>query len=481
VKKFDYIIIGCGSSGLYSAINIPSDKSVLLLSKDRLKECNTHYAQGGIAFSIDEDDIIAHKNDTIIAGANQNSIDSVELLTQNSQEVLKHLVSLGFEFDKDSQGNLLFTKEAAHSVNRILHANGDATGKVLHDFLLDVVKSKENIKIVKNRAVIDLLIKDNICYGVTASYKNKFKNYYANNTIIASGGIGALFKYNTNAKKISADLQGICIEKGIKLKDMHLLQFHPTVFIDNKYSQKSLLTEALRGEGAYIVDEDNKRFVFDYHKDGELAPRSVVSQAIYDHKQKTNKEVFLSFENFDKKFFKNRFPNIYKNFKKIGFDLPKDKIPISPAFHYCMGGIDVDLDSKVKGFSNLYAVGEVACNGVHGANRLASNSLLETFVFAKICINNSLKNDTTRVECFDKVDFCLVKPDDQKLKKQLREIMWNSVGIIRSDTQLRVALSEVLRMLKLDIGRNLKLRLLTARNVIISAIDNDSIGAHYKV
>jgi L-aspartate oxidase len=476
---YDYIIIGSGSAGLFSAINIPKDKKVLLLTKKSIKESNTYYAQGGIAFSKDDNDVKLHYEDTISAGSNQNNKKSVEILTKNSQQVLKDLIDLGFKFDTDKQNNLLFTKEAAHSTDRILHANGDATGKVLHSFLKKVVKKLANVTILKNTQVIDLLIEGKICYGVTAKSKKQIKNYYAHNIIIASGGIGNLYKYNTNAKTIDASLHGICIKHGIKLKDMHLLQFHPTVYIDKKI--RMLLTEALRGEGAKIVNKNNERILLNYHKDGELAPRSIVSQSIYKYRQETKDEVFLSFDVFQKKFFKKRFPNIYKGFKKIGFDLPKDKIPINPAFHYCMGGIDVDLEARVKGFKNLYAVGEVACNGVHGANRLASNSLLETLVFSKICVNNSLTNDIVDVKYFDIPSFNLVNKDDKKLSKVLQDVMWKSVGIIRSDEDLRKGLEIVLQMLKLDIGLLLRLKVLTIRNIIISAIDNNSVGAHYKI
>jgi L-aspartate oxidase len=268
---------------------------------------------------------------------------------------------------------------------------------------------------------------------------------------------------------------------------MEMLQFDPTVYVENNLERKMLLSEALRGEGAYVVDENGNRFLFDYDKKGELAPRDIVSRAIFDYTQNKNKKVFLNFDNFSKDFLKIRFPNIYKKFSSLGFDLPTDNIPISPAFHYCMGGIKVDLDSKVEGFDNLYAVGEVASTMVHGANRLASNSLLEGLVFSKRAImhsyNNQIKIESKKIES---QSFVLYAKQDLKYEKILKTTMWKYAGIVRQDTLLLKALEIINDILNKyqeeSIGYFLYLKAKVAKHIVISAIKRtESIGAHYKI
>ncbi len=473
---YDYVIVGAGIAGLYASLNIPSGKSVLILSKDPIWECNTFYAQGGVTTAVDESDIPLHIQDTMNAGAGLCDPDAVEILSRNSILVIQDLIERGFEFDKDEKGNLLFTKEAAHSRPRILHAGGDATGRELHRFLL----SQTRAKVLDGVIVVDLLLEDDRCHGVTVQRGNERFNIYARNLFLASGGIGSLYEYHTNSKKISADIQGLALRKGIVLKDMEFTQFHPTVFVYNKRARKYLLTEALRGEGATVVDEEGKRFLLDYHPQGELAPRDIVARAIYRH-QKEGHSVYLSFENFTEEFFKKRFPTIYMIFRNLGFKVPQQQVPISPAFHFMMGGIEVDYFSKVKGFKNLYAIGEVACTGVHGANRLASNSLLEGLVFSKRAVEDTLYNSRS----FEPKEFgvcqdVLVKEGDKAKKQLLRQTMWQKVGIIRKAQELKEALHIVDTMLSQDIGLLLQLRALTAKKIIQSALARkESIGAHY--
>ncbi len=476
---YDYVIIGTGIAGLNAARYIPLDKKVLLICKKSPWECNTFYAQGGVASAVDSNDIPSHINDTMIAGVGLNDKNSVEVLSEKSIDVIKDMIQDGMNFDRNSSGELAYTKEAAHSKSRILHADGDATGRELHMFLLRSCPHE----VVTNSIVIDLLIENNICYGVQLIKDGKEEVVYSHNTIIASGGVGSIYRYHTNSTTIAGDIQGICVEKNIPLKDMEMMQFHPTVFVDSPNARKQLLTEALRGEGAIIEDEDGYAFLKDYHKDCELAPRDVVSRAIFDYSQKTGSKVYLSFKKFDKKFFKKRFPNIYKDLKDVGFDLPFERVPISPAFHYSMGGIDVDIDAKVKGFQNLYAIGEVACTGVHGANRLASNSLLEGLVFSKLAVKKSLEIDFK----IDKDNYTkeikyyiLQKPTDKVIKDALRNLMWTKAGIVRVYQDLIDALEEIELFLEEDVGRLLFLRLLTAKSIIKSAMDRKkSIGAHY--
>ncbi|NWF67044.1 MAG: FAD-binding protein [Campylobacterales bacterium] len=474
---YDILIIGAGVAGLNAARLIPKELNCLIVCKDYPWECNTFYAQGGVATALNEGDIPIHIQDTLLSGANHCNKEAVEFLSTHSIECIKDIIDNGMMFDKDENGNFLYTKEAAHSNARIVHADGDATGRLLHMFLMQ----KNPHVMLYNSYVVDLLVEDGVCYGATVAKGKKLFNVYAKKIILASGGVGSLYEFHTNARSISADLQGIAIEKGIKLKDMEMMQFHPTVYVQNRWARKQLLTEALRGEGAYIVDEANHRFLFEYDQRGELAPRDIISRAIFDYKKRTSSEVFLSFDTFSEEFFRHRFPNIFRNLKSIGFNIPFDKIPISPAFHYSMGGIDVDLSAKVKGYKNLYAVGEVACTGVHGANRLASNSLLEGLVFSKVAIDNILNSQfSVKSKEFEVKEFLLQQANDKSIKCDLRRIMWEDVGIIRRRQNLLKAKEIVEDYLSQNTGRFLKLRLLSAKNIIDSAIARkESLGAHF--
>ena len=477
---YDYVIIGTGVAGLNAARLIPKDKRVLILCKMSTWNCNTFWAQGGIATAVDETDIPLHIKDTLTAGVEFNDKNAVELLSKKSILAVKNLISAGMKFDTDEKGNLAFTKEAAHSRNRILHADGDATGRVMHLFLLEQCKHE----IVTQAVVCDLLIKDDICYGVQYFVsETEQKVAYAHNTIIASGGVGSIYRYHTNSTANAGEVQGIIAEKKLPLKDMEMMQFHPTVVKGTSFARKPLLSEALRGEGAHIVDENGYRFLFEYHEDAELAPRDVVSRSIFDYNKRTGLGIYLSFENFEKVAFKKRFPNIYANLKELGYELPFERVPISPAFHYSMGGIETSLDAKVKGMKNLYAIGEVACTGVHGANRLASNSLLEGLVFSQIAVEDSLKNDfKIDKENYDKkiINYIRNKEIDKNIKDSLREIMWTHASIVREPKALEDSLKIIEEYLKKDVGRLLFLRLLTAKAILKAAVNRkQSLGAHY--
>ncbi|RXJ88995.1 L-aspartate oxidase [Arcobacter sp. CECT 8983] len=477
---YDYIIIGTGVAGLNAARLIPKDKKVLVLCKKSPWNCNTFWAQGGVATAVDKDDIELHIKDTLTAGVNQNSKEAVRVLSENSRACIDDLINAGLQFDLNDNGELAFTKEAAHSRNRILHADGDATGRMVHLFLLSTCDHEMRTNVVVN----DLLIQDDICYGVQFfTNETEQEVVYAHNTIIASGGVGSIYKYHTNSTAIAGEIQGLCIEKGLKLKDMEMMQFHPTVVKGTHFARKPLLSEALRGEGAHIVDDENRRFLFDYHKDGELAPRDVVSRSIFDYHKKTNSSIYLSFDKFEKNFFKKRFPNIYSNLKDLGFELPFEKVPISPAFHYSMGGIETDINAKVLGMKNLYAVGEAACNGIHGANRLASNSLLEGIVFSQIAVEISLKeefkiNKKSYIKEIKK--YTRNKEIDKRIKNSLRKLMWENAAIVRDKEALKITLEKIDKFLEENVGRLLYLRLLTAKSILKAAIERQvSIGAHF--
>ena len=474
--QYDVIIIGSGVAGLYASMNLPKNKKVLIINKRETFKCNSFYAQGGIALARDKADIPVHIKDTLEAGSGLCNQEAVELLSASSREAIDNLIEKGFSFDKSADGELLYTKEAAHSCERILHAGGDATGRYLHHFLL----SQNTHAMLGNTRVVDLLIKNKECYGVTVLDHRTTRNIYAKNVIIASGGVGSLYEYHTNAPTISADMQGLCVIKGIELERMEMLQFHPTVFVNSSDAQKMLLTEALRGEGATIEDENGSRFMFEYDKRGELASRDIVSKSIFKYKKKTGLQVYLSFKNFDEKYFENRFPNICKNLRSLGFNVPTQRVPISPAFHYAIGGIKTDLNARVPNVKNLYAVGEVASTGVHGANRLASNSLLEGLVFAKKAALDILaQRDDKNFIKFDTINETMSTKKDKSKKNQLRHIMWENVSIIRTNSGLNDALSTINALLNEKIGRLLKFRLLTAREIVISALNRkESIGVH---
>ena len=476
--SYDVLIVGTGIAGLSAALALPKSLSVLIVSKDYAWECNTFYAQGGVAVAKDDNDIPVHINDTLDAGAGHCNLEAVKVLCSEGPLAIQRLINMGFNFDKDEHGNLLYTKEAAHSTNRILHAGGDATGRYIHLFLMQQLP----FPILYNTQVTDLLIDEGICYGARVFHNDKIFNLYAKKVIIASGGVGSLYEYHTNARTISADMQGICLSHGIPLADMEMMQFHPTAFVLGNSVRKQLLSESLRGEGAMVVDEDGKRFVFDYDSRGELAPRDVVSRAIFKHKQQTNKEVYLDLSAFSKEHFKQRFPSIYFNMTNMGYNVPEQKIPISPAFHYSMGGIKTDLHGRVHTIKNIYAVGECAHTGVPGANRLASNSLLEGLVFSARVVEEITKSifEPHVQHLFPETEEVLIRENDKTLKNELRHLMWNYAGIIREKQTLQTALNRVKEMLGLPIGKLLRLRLLVSQEIITSALKRKtSLGAHY--
>ena len=479
MKRYDVLIIGAGIAGLYAAMNIPKDKRVLVVCKDIPWECNTFYAQGGMVTALDENDIEAHVKDTLEAGAYHNDKEAVEILSRTSLETTKDIIEKGMEFDVDEEGNIVYTKEAAHSTERIVHAGGDATGRYMHYFMM--LQNRHQLQ--RNTLVYDLLIEDGRCFGVKALVNYKHKTIFADDIIIASGGVGSLYEFNTNSRTVSADIHGICVEKGIELADMEMMQFHPTVFVKTPFARKLLLTEALRGEGAHVVSEDGRRFLFDYDERGELASRDIVSRAIFDHKRKTGEEVYLDFSMFDTEWFSKRFPNITRSFEAIGYNFPQDRVPISPAFHYAVGGIKCDTNGRVEGIEGLYVIGEASSTGVHGANRLASNSLLEGVVFAKRTVDYLLAKEKINVEIpnFDKEYRNIVHHEKDKIyKRRLRKIMWDDIGVIRTKKGLLKAKNAIYDMKNRDIGRLLELRLNTASAIVEAALKRkESLGTHY--
>jgi L-aspartate oxidase len=429
--------------------------------------------------ALNEADIPIHVEDTMAAGAYHNDKEAVEILSRTSLSTTADIIAKGMEFDKDAEGNILFTKEAAHSVERIVHAGGDATGRYMHYFMM--VQNMHQLQ--KNTLVYDLLIENGRCYGVKASVNYEPTTIYADDVIIASGGIGSLYEFNTNSRTVSADIHGICVEKGIELADMEFMQFHPTVFVDTPYARKLLLTEALRGEGAHVVGENGNRFLFDYDPRGELASRDIVARGIFDYRRKTGENAYLDFSMFDEKWFEERFPNITRTFEALGYHFPQDRVSISPAFHYSNGGIKCDTNGCISGMEGLYVIGEAARTGVHGANRLASYSLLEGVVFAKRAVDHLLskKQVTIQTPTFEKDYGNILHKDNDKIYKQkLRKVMWEDIGVIRTTKGLHEAKNLIYDMKNKEIGRLLELRLNTASAIVDAALARtESLGSHY--
>lgn len=382
-KQFDVIIIGTGVAGLYGALQFDEDTSVLMLSKRELDLCNSSLAQGGVAAVLDQshDDFRLHIADTLIAGKYKNNLSAVEKLVTEGPNDVRRLVELGVDFDHDSSGNLNATLEAGHSRNRIVH-HKDSTGKAITDTLIAAVKRKSNVTMLENAAVYEI---EKVVNGFYISFLKDGKPDYArgNFCIIATGGIGRVYKYTTNSAIATGDGIALAHHLGAKIKHLSRVQFHPTAFASKENRERFLISEAVRGEGAYLLNCNGRRFAADYDPRGELAPRDVVSHAIMLEKEKTGSEAFyLDITHKEPSFVKDRFPMIYERCLEEGVDITCQRIPVYPCQHYLMGGINVNLDAETS-VSGLYAAGECSHTGVHGANRLASNSLLEALVFSR--------------------------------------------------------------------------------------------------
>lgn len=374
--KTDIVIVGCGVAGLYCALNLPADKKITVVTKDQASKSDSYLAQGGICVLRDEGDYDSFYRDTMKAGHYENNPESVDIMIRSSQEVIGDLVSLGVQFEKNGE-SFHYTREGAHSKPRILF-HEDETGKEITSHLLEVAKGRENITLIENYTMVDLICKDNACMGIIGH--DEGKNYsciYADYTVLATGGIGGLFKHSTNYRHLTGDALALAIKYGIKLAHIDYIQIHPTTLYTQKHGREFLISESVRGEGAILLNSKGERFV------NELLPRDVVANAIFDEMKKEGSEhVWLSMAPIPEDEIHTHFPHIYQHCLEEGYDVTKQPIPIVPSQHYFMGGIDVDSYSKTS-MQRLYAVGETACNGVHGRNRLASNSLLESLVFAK--------------------------------------------------------------------------------------------------
>ncbi len=375
--KAQVVIVGSGASALNCALNLPKSMDILIVTKDTAERNDSFLAQGGICVLKNEDDYDSFYEDTMRAGHYENNPESVDIMITHSRDVINDLIGWGVDFEKDENGELKYTREGAHSTERILF-HEDITGKEITSTMLERVKELDNVRIIEHFTMIDIISRDNVCLGIIGVDKDgKIESIKADCTVFATGGIGGLYKDSTNYRHLTGDAQAICIEHDIDLLDMDYVQIHPTAFYSKEYGRRFLISESCRGEGGLLKNSKMERFV------DELLPRDVVANAIFAEMEKEGSEhVWLDLTPIGEEEIKSHFPNIYEKCLKHGYDITCEPIPITPAQHYFMGGIKVDKNSKTT-MDNLYAVGETACNGVHGANRLASNSLLEAIVFAK--------------------------------------------------------------------------------------------------
>ncbi len=493
-KKYDVVIIGSGIAGLYAALLLEPTLRIIVLTKEKLEDSNSYLAQGGISVAIDQesDDLEDYMNDTLCAGAGLNNQQALQVLVQESLENIRILQLMGVKFDRINE-KLALTKEAGHSKARILHINGDATGKGLVDTLLREIRSRPNITIKEDSFCLDLLRSNDLCIGVQALEKQNVFCYYATRAVIlATGGIGMVYGITTNACTITGDGIAMAQRTGVEIDDMEFIQFHPTVF-HNCENKRFLISEAVRGEGGILRNINGEKFMHNYDKRQELAFRDVVSRAVMCEIEKTKAEhVYLDLTHLDSNYVVRRFPNITAKCKEYGIDITKQYIPVSPAQHYVMGGIKTNLWGRTS-LPGLYVCGESACTGVHGANRLASNSLLEALVFANRAaqsINNIMVDNkqipllSQYTEEYISTPECSVKNERESIQRLMRKY----AGITRRQEGLASSLQELRRIeealqKKKCLNKDFMecYNMLTVSKLVINKamMRKESVGAHY--
>ena len=397
-EYYDAIIVGTGAAGLYCALNLPKRKKILMLTKQGADLSDSFLAQGGICMLRGEDDYEDYFEDTMRAGHYENNKRAVNLMIRSSNDIIRDLLWRNVDFVRAEDGELAFTREGAHSRPRILF-HEDITGKEITQTLLDQVKTKENIEICEYMTMVDIISKDNICGGVIAmDAKNNVYPIRSQFVVLACGGIGGLFQNSTNYPHIAGDGLGIAMKHQVKLEHLDYIQIHPTTLFSHKPGRRFLISESVRGEGALLYDKNGQRFT------NELQPRDLLSQAIFEQMEKDGTDfVWEDMRPLGEKTIMQHFPNIYQHCIEEGFDPRKEPIPVVPAQHYFMGGIQADLSSRTS-MRGLYACGETSCNGVHGKNRLASNSLLESLVFARRAADDMIFGETPEMCRPDRLD-----------------------------------------------------------------------------
>jgi L-aspartate oxidase len=486
-ESVDFLIIGSGVAGLRAAIELAPYGSVLVVTKDKPSESSTEYAQGGIAAAIsDEDQVGIHFEDTLRAGDGLCGEQAVKTLVEEGPERIMELISWGAEFDREGM-KLALTLEAAHSRRRILHAHGDSTGKELERVLLTKVRSMPSVRKYPFALTTDLVINGSECHGAYVLRDREVTALFAKATILATGGAGQIYSRTTNPPVSTGDGMAIAFRAGAELEDMEFVQFHPTsLFLPS--APHFLLSESMRGEGAKLLNVHGGRFMENYSPMAELAPRDVVSRAIISEMVKTESDhVCLDLRHMGKEFVRKRFPRIYATCLLYGIDITADLIPVSPAAHYMMGGVRTNLDGETN-LKGLYAAGEVACTGVHGANRLASNSLLEGLVFGARAGRAALRSSVVPEQCTRPMSAPGMIVECAEIRDGLRRLMWERAGIIRCGVSLEEARLGILSWAGIT-GQTfltrpeleLKNMILISRLIVEAALRRKgNVGAHYR-
>lgn len=424
--KTDVLVAGCGCSGLYLALNLPKEKQILIVTKSDAESNDSYLAQGGMCVLTNEDDYEAYFEDTMAAGHYENDRKSVEIMIRSSQDVLKDLIGWGADFKKDADGNLLYTREGAHSAKRIVF-HEDVTGKEITSHLLEEARKRDNITIMEYTTLVDIISRDGVCYGgVLRMEDGHLEKVEAEQVVLATGGVGGVYRHSTNFRHLTGDGIAMAIKHGVELKDITYVQIHPTTFYTKEKEQRSfLISESVRGEGAKLYDKHGKRFV------NELLPRDLLTAEIHKQMEKDGTDyVWEDLREIPAEELDSHFPNIIEHCRQMGYDVHKECIPVVPAQHYFMGGIKVNHESKTS-MEGLYAVGETACNGVHGKNRLASNSLLESLVFAKraaadITSHKDTIEKSVAKEAIESVDLAKYR-DSEALEKEYQTLVQKAV------------------------------------------------------
>jgi L-aspartate oxidase len=514
LHKYSTIVIGSGIAGLYTALKIAdSGIKLALLTKSKLGESNTRYAQGGVAAVLPEntsDSIDLHVKDTLEAGAGLSDPEVTRFISERGAAVISNLIKFGVPFDRDRENNLAMTLEGAHSVRRVLHAGGDATGRNIEQTLVNLIKKEENIDLYEEYQAVELLQnKKQECKGLIAfnTINNDHSVFVADNIVLATGGLTQVYQNTTNPKVATGDGVALAYRAGADIQDMEFVQFHPTAF-HSESTPRFLISESVRGEGAKLRNIHGELFAHKYHPKADLAPRDIVTRAIISEQEKTGSDhVYLDATIIPEETLNRRFPNIIKVCKEAGIDIKKDYIPVSPAAHYSMGGIKVDIKAQTT-IPGLYAVGEVACTSLHGANRLASNSLLECVVLAEEvadCILIRLKKypDPLNLEYLLRdpqmnltYNRYFNTPDMENtlnlahLKNKLKKVMWAGAGVKRNEKNLISCMGELQKLehkfnksalcfnLKEYEFRNM---LIVSKLIVKAAVRRlESRGAHYR-
>lgn len=452
--KFDYIVVGSGLAGLYAAYKASMKGSVAVITKSFLRESNSFNAQGGIAaVTSEDDDPEIHKSDTLIAGRGLCEDNSVDILVNEGPERIKEIIADDMKFDTEN-GSLALGLEGGHHKRRILHAGGDSTGRWITEFAISKVESQNNITIFENTLLLDLMVKDGVCYGVRCWSDNSELQskeggsevlLYANHVFLTSGGTSAIYARTTNPLTTIGDGVAIAYKAGCRIVDMEFIQFHPSGLYRKDSPQAFLISEAVRGERAHLLDKNGKRFMIPIHELAELAPRDIVARSIYKQMKRDGRPfVMLSLKHLDREMILKRFPAIYAKCKEFGYDLTQE-IPVAPAAHYSVGGVLSNNNGRTD-IKRLYVCGEVAATGIMGANRLASNSLIECLVFANRAIEDSVKEGAIK----DYPSFCAEYQRNEEnalmyadLKERVSEIMNLYAGIILSEIGLKEGLQQI--------------------------------------